>query len=238
MAMPSSTAEKVQELTKIGNEHLLHHRYQEALKEFQAALSLTESIEQPKLKISCILNAGACLITIGEMQRGINLLQSALSLLDSFPSGENESEHLTTRADIYYNIGVGNHRLSDHTQAAVQLKQSIDLYMKNGQQSTAGDAFCALALCYKDSGNVNQQEMSLLSAMELYQQVGDVGNEAMTCIELAIAYQCSKNQEKCLQMLTTARILAARLEDQILHGYTFIILIVYSIDIYLYREDT
>lgn len=213
-----SIEERIQELTTRGHDSLVSGRPKEALESFQSALTLTETLDKgPKLKISSLLNAGACLVTIGEHQRGISLLQSSLSLLDSIPDDQYESEGKQElnilRGDVYYNLGLANQGIGDHQLATKQLKQSIDVYMKNDHQSTAGDVFSVLATCYKDRNELNQEETALLSAQQLYHDCNELGKEALCYSQLAIAYHCNGRGEECIQMLTKAKIIGIGLED-------------------------
>lgn len=88
----SASEEKIKALTAQGTQCLQLGQHHEALIHFQSSLNLTELIDKPRLKLACLLNAGAALVTTGEHQRGISLLQSALTLLDSIPNHESRTE--------------------------------------------------------------------------------------------------------------------------------------------------
>ena len=221
--MDDCSTGKIQELTTRGHEYLLSGQLKEALDSFQSALAVSETIYGAlELKISCLLNTGACLVTVGEHQRGISLLESSLSLLDSIPEDQCKSEDKQKwdllKADHYYNLGLANQSIGHISLAINQLNQSIDLYIRNGHQSTAGDVFCTLAVCCKDNKDSIQQEKTLLSAIQMYHDCNEIGKETLTYSELAIAYQCNGNREKCIQMLTTAKIMGLKLEDINIQG--------------------
>lgn len=227
-----SPEDKVKELTAQGTQCLDIGQTRDALIHFQAALSLTETIDRPKLKLSCLLNTGAALVTTGEHQRGISLLQSALSLLDSIPNHDkktteegnedetpkDDSKHNNwspdyIRGDIYYNLGLANEGMGENSLAVTQLKQAVDYYIKAKQPSIAGDVLYTLSSCFKTHRDYKQQVTALLTAQQLYNESCDPNKEIACFTELAIAYHAMGKREECLQMLTTAKIMGLRLDN-------------------------
>ena len=233
-----SSEEKIRDLTTRGHQCLLSSQYNVALDHFQSALTLTELVDQPRLKLSCFLNTGACLITLGEYQRGISLLKSALILLDSIPSkreagpedkkeheSEDKKEHESEdkkddeiRGDIYYNLGMANQGVVNYLEAVTQFKQSIEYYIKANQPSTAADVYITLATCHQDNEQFDHQITALLNAQQLYHNSGHPGKEALVYAQLAIAYQTIGQKEECISMLTTAKIMGLRLDDTKVQG--------------------
>ena len=239
---PAPTSEeKIRDFITRGHQCLLSSQYNVVLDHFQSALTLTEQVDQPKLKLSCLVNTGACLITLGEYQRGISLLKSALTLLDSISSkrevgsedkkeheSEDKKEHESEdkkehefedkkddeiRGDIYYNLGMANQGISDYLEAVTQFKQSIEYYIQADQPSTAADVYITLATCHHDNEQYDHQITALFNAQQLYHNSGHLGKEALVCAQLAIAYQAIGHKEDCISMLTTAKIMGLRLDD-------------------------
>ena len=228
-----TSEEKIQDFTTRGHQCLLSSQYNVALDHFQSALTLTEQVDQPRLKLSCLVNTGACLITLGEHQRGISLLKSAITLLDSISSKkevgsedkkerepEDKNEHESEvkkddeiRGDIYYNLGMANQGIADYLEAVTQFKQSIEYYIQADQPSTAADVYITLATCHQDNEQFDHQITALFNAQQLYHNSGQLGKEALVCAQLAIAYQTIGQKEECISMLTTAKIMGLRLDD-------------------------
>ena len=209
------------EQTTLGRACVNEDDYQGALERFQSALEKAETLsdnEHPKLKFACLLNLGACLVSSGKAGRGLNMLETALALLESEQEitsceEEKESEIITegSRADLHYNIGMASHVLGDFERAVEGFKHSIAEHMKIGDKKQAAEVFRTLANCHQEGKQYDSQIACLLSAQRLLEEEGEEEREALVCADLAMAYYTAGRDEECQQMLTTAKMKSLRL---------------------------
>ena len=160
MAVPGSSADEaspgttppllkaILEQTTLGRECVNKEDYQGALERFQSALEKAETLsdnQHPKLKFACLLNLGACLVSSGKPGRGLNMLETALALLESEQGNSNceeaeeESQIITegSKADLHYNIGMAAQVLGDCERAVEGFKHSVAEHMKSGDKKQA-----------------------------------------------------------------------------------------------------
>ena len=204
-----------------------------ALEHFESALEKTEDLsdkERPKLKFSCLVNVGACLVSSGEPERGLKRLETAWELLESQGAREREDEDdgateqkdeegsSKERADLLCNIGAAAQAMGDVEKAEENFKRSVDEYIKAGDKDQAGDVFCDLADCHQRKGQREEEIACLLSAQKLYGEAGEEGKEALTCAKLSKAYLAAGRDEESRQMLTTAKMMSLRLDDVKIQG--------------------
>ena len=234
-----SLVKSILEQTALGQECVEKEDLKGALQHFQSALEKTESLsdkEQPKLKLSCLLNAGACLVSSGEPESGLKLLETAWELTESQGTRERDDdgdegkeqqkeeeekeakENSKTRADLLYHIGTAAQAMGDVEKAEANFKRSVDEHIKIGDKNQAADVFCALADCHQRASQHEKQIACLLSAQKLFGEAGEEGKEALSCAELSMAYLATGRDEECRQMLTTAKMMSLRLDDVKMQG--------------------
>lgn len=223
----------ISEQTALGQACVSKGDYHGALEHFQSALEKAETLsdkEQPKLKFSCLLNLGACLVSSGNSIRGLNMLETALALLetgskqdidgkeerkneDSQEEKHNVEEEIKMRADLHYNIGAAAQALGEHERAVEAFKLSVAEHMKIGDKKQAAEVFRALAGCHQQSRQYDSQIACLLSAQRLLGELGEEEREALVCADLSMVYYTAGRDEECRQMLTTAKMMSLRLSD-------------------------
>ena len=120
--------------------------------------------------------------------------------------------------DVYFNAAIAAQGLQDFKKAASSFKVCIGHYMKAGVKNHAAEGFSALASCYREAGQLDEEVGSLLSARQLYYELEDVGNEAMTCMDLAKAYLRVGRKEECKEMVATAKLQVLRVDDPRVQG--------------------
>ena len=196
----------------------------EAAKSFETAAN--EAEESSETKILCFLNAGACLISLGDYRKGLVCLESATSIISSRSAtaseendgGEGDKEMLEVSADVSYNSAVAYQALGDYEQAVVKFEQSTSLHEKAGNLRSAADMLNALASCHREAGQQDKEMAYLTRVQGMYRQLGDCGGEAMTCATLARAYLKAERETDCRQMLSTAKMISSRVDDKKLLG--------------------
>ena len=249
MAVPGSSADEaspgttppllkaILEQTTLGRECVNKEDYQGALERFQSALEKAETLsdnQHPKLKFACLLNLGACLVSSGKPGRGLNMLETALALLESEQGNSNceeaeeaESQIITegSKADLHYNIGMAAQVLGDCERAVEGFKHSVAEHMKSGDKKQAAEVFHTLANCHQQSRQYDSQIACLLSAQRLLEEEGEEEREALVCADLAMTYYTAGRDEECKQMLTTAKMMSlglmkdTRIQGELANSY-------------------
>lgn len=233
----------VNELTKTAYNLLDSGDNEKAIEYFENAAVKARELGNTSAIVPCYLNAGACLVIQGEFRRGRRFLQSALKLLRGKRSSRSELEgqiswsddyrHLTSSsrsaktsgviakdaavrmsADIHHYLGVAHQGMEDYQKARAHLQMSVKLYMKDPSSSGhAAESLTHLSHCYRDMEDVEKEMSSLKGAEELYHELGDSSNEAGTCMELGRLYLREGRADDTKQMLSTARMLCQRVDN-------------------------
>ena len=231
-------APSVNELTRQAHKRLQKGDLQGAMEHYERAVEGAKSTSDPTVKVSSYLNAGACLVSLGHYRRGLGLLESACKILKkagitasdrdteldcialSSPTSSKTKDRqlLEMSADVYFNTAVAAQGLHDFKKATSCFKTSIDLYLKAEAKNHAADGFGSLAGCYREAGKLDQEIASLVSAQQLYNELEDSSNEAMTCMELAKVYLRVGRKEECKRMIATAKLQALRVDDPRIQG--------------------
>lgn len=213
--------ESMPHVMQVAREHLEKGELQKAAKYFERAATESESSETTELKISCFLNAGACLISLGQYKKGLVCLTSAADIISAQSSADlqkgnegDDKEMLKASADVHYNSAVAYQALRDYKKAVKEFQQCIDLYEKSGYLQNAADIFSTLALCHREAGQPESEMACLTRVQGLYKELGDNSGEAMTCAYMARAYLRVGRKEECKQMLSTAKMISLRMDDQ------------------------
>ena len=175
--------------------------------------------------ISCYLNAGACLVSKGQIKDGKGFLFTALRLAKTEqpdtaapPTADNQASMIEIMADIYYNLAVVAQKENDSKKAISFFKISTEFYLKMDCLLHAAESLVSLAECYRHSKEVEEEMSSLQSAQELFHRLEDHYNEAETRLGLARACFREGKTEQAKEMLSTAKLLCLRVDDHSLQG--------------------
>lgn len=219
---PSSGA-SLNRLTQLAHEHLQKGDLTKAMEHFESAVKRSREVGDSSVKISCYLNAGACLVSLGQYKRGLSFLESAASVIKTMDlEGEGESSPdahaLEVSADVFYNTAVAVQGLREYEKAVANFKLCIDLYVKADAKQLAAEGFTSLASCHKEVGHTDKEIACLMCAQQLYSDLGDCSNEALVYVDLAKAYFRIDQRDECKQMLSTAKMLCLRVDDPKVQG--------------------
>lgn len=209
------------ELTGLAYLQLQKGDPQGATEYFERAAEQARDEGDASTMMSCYLNAGACLVSRGQLQQGNKLLLSALKLVKTQKLKTNDGEGTMTEicADIYYNLAVAAQRMDKMKRAISYFKTSVELYLKSESVLHAADALTGLARCHRRAGQSEKEITCLVSAQQLFNQLGDSYKEAEVCLELARTYLMGESRmEDCKEMLSKAKLLCLRIDHRGLQG--------------------
>ena len=203
------------------HEYLKEGELQKAAEYFEKAANESQSSDTAKKKVSCFLNAGACLISLGEYSKGLDCLSSATGIISAESTDEShdgsaeetDGEILEASADIHYNSAIAYHALRDLEKAVGEFEQCIDIYEKSEHFQNAAEVLTTLASCHREAGQTENERTCLTRAQRIYKRLGDSSGEAIACVTLARAYLREGKEEECKQMLSTAKMISSRVED-------------------------
>ena len=220
---PIPTRSTLNKLTRQAHELLQKGNLQGAMQHFDSAADQAKNIKDTNIKISCYLNAGACLISLGQYKKGLGYLDSASRIIKSLKLDENETftpdfHLLEMSADVHYNIAAAAQATNDFERAISSYELCVTLYMKADSKIHAAEGLSALAECYKQAGMFEKEIECLRNSQELYNELGECSSEAMVCVELAKVHLRVGNKEECRVMLGTAKMLCLRVDDQRTQG--------------------
>lgn len=203
------------------HEYLKKGELHRAVEYFERATKESDTSVSTKSKISCFLNAGACLISLGKYNKGLVYLGSAANIISTqspvdFQKGnvDRDKEVLEITADIHYNSAIAYQSLRDYEQAVNKFQQCIDLYIQFGYLHDAAEVLSGLASCHLEAGQPENERACLNRARALYKQLNDHCGEAMVCVDLARSFLRVGRKEECKQMLSTAKMISLRVENQ------------------------
>ncbi len=212
----------VNQLTRQAHEHLRRGDLRKAMEHFEGAVEQSRGVEDLKVKISCYLNAGACLVSLGQYKRGLSFLESASTIVKSIGEEEEESvgrkDMLEMSADVFYNAAVAAQGMREYEKAVSSFNSCIERYLKAGLKEHAAEAFSSLASCHREAGQTDKEVTILASAQQLYNEVGDCGSEALVCVDLANAHLSCARKEECKQMIGQAKMLCLRVDNPQIRG--------------------
>lgn len=205
-------------LTRLGNEEIQKGDLQKALKYFEDAAEKAKKEEDSKVKVSCCLNAGACLVTLSQHQKGLLILEQAIAIIKNVAEFEEDAQAMEVSADVFYNAATAAHALKEFEKAVSYFTASVELYEKLGSKEYAAETLESLANCHRDAKGVDKQIACLARAQQLYNTAGNSGGEALVDVELAKAYQAVRKFDMCKKMLGTAQALSSRLDSLSVKG--------------------
>lgn len=209
-----------QTVMQAAHEYLDKGELAEAAKCFERAANEVKGSSETN--IACFLNAGACLISLGEYKKGLICLESAASIIFSQSATESEEKDgendgkdmLEVSADVSYNSAIAYQALGDYEQAVVKFEQCTDLHEKAGNSRSAADMLNTLALCHREAGQTDKEIDCLTRVQGMYRQLGDCGGEASAYASLARAYLRAGREAECRQMLSTAKMISSRINNK------------------------
>lgn len=208
------------ELTRLAHEHLQNGNLQKAMEHFESAVEKSEGVADISVKISCYLNAGACLVSLGQYERGLSFLESAAGVIKT-NGGDASAQTLEVSADVFYNTAVAEQGLREYNRAVTNFKSCIDLYVKAGSKQQAAEGFVSLAICHKEAGDAHKEIACLTNAQRLYNELGEYSHEALVYVDLAKAYLSIGRQDDCKRMLSTAKMMCLRLDEPKIQGTVY-----------------
>ena len=210
------------EITRLAYLHLGKSDSRMAVGCFLKAAERAKEEDAEVVVISSYLNAGACLVSEGQLKRGNTLLLSALKLTKMQKQEPDTTEArpptMELSADIYYNLAVAAEKMDKFKKAAAYFKTSAECYLEVGCEAHAAESYSSLASCYGKLGESREQLSSLLSARQLHHKLGDPYNEAEACLELARTHLSQGQVDACKEMLSTVKLLCLRVNNHALQG--------------------
>ena len=238
---PGSPEASLNQLTRRAHGHLDKGNVEKAMELFQSAVEQSRSTGDPRSRISCSLNAGACLVSLGRYEEGIGFLEYASRVMKSAGSADageaadnshdadvstnvtllddmSDSQTLGLSADVFFNLGVAMRALRKCGSAAAHFRSCIELYTRAGSKRHAAEGLVSLSKCHRDVREVEQEIACLTNAQLLYGELGDCGSEALVFIDLSRAYLNLGKREESRQMLSTAKMMCLRVDDPQVQG--------------------
>lgn len=209
------------EITRVAHKHLEKGELEKATEHFEKAATEAESVEDSDLKISCFLNAGACLVSLGQYDKGLRLLESAAGVIKTVQGDTEEGGNphvLASSADVHYNSAVACQGMKDHERAAREYQACVELYEKAGYRQHAADALASLAACHRESGQREEERACLIRAQQSYRELEDQRGDAIVSTDLARVCLSLGKTEECKQMLSRAKVICLRVDDQKAQG--------------------
>lgn len=190
-------------------------------------------------KISCSLSTGARLVSLREFRNGLEQLGAAKALLKGMsPSSPAASESrpawsddvqtksmcsqqksmLDLGADVHYSYGVALQNLKEYQEAVLDLKASVDLYLRGGRNMLAAKALVSLSVCYQKVNDADNELKSLLNARHIYNKFEETESEAFVCVELAKAHVRAGKMEECRTLVDNTLTLCLMVTDRLSQG--------------------
>ena len=122
-----ANAYKIRSGIDTGRAKLAEKKYEDALKEFDTALTLAESSKTPESqKLSAMLGKASCLAQTGQPEEGVKLAESVVAKLPP--------EEVDLHAWAYVVLGNCYRQMPDHTKQALLAFLHVDvLYFSNPQ---------------------------------------------------------------------------------------------------------
>ena len=216
-----SSERSLNELARLGHEQVQKGNLKKAMELFESAVAKAIQIGDEKFKISCYLNVGACLVSLGEHRKGLHFLELASDNFDlSADDHEDLDNHsLDINADVCYNAGIASQGLREYEKAVSYFNSAVDLYTRAGSRDHAAETLTTgLAACYREMGQQEKAIEALLRAQQLYSEMENCSSEALVCTELARAYLRTGEAAECKQVLSQAKMLCLRVDDQNIQG--------------------
>ena len=205
----SATSAVVERLNQAAKEQLESGNYEKALEHYVSAVEESERTKNHDTEYACLLNAGACMVSLGRCNEGLRLLERAIDIVNS--SGKQlVGDSATTHADVYFNAGVAAQELKEFEKAETYFKLSLELYLALQLKHYASEACSKLAKCYRHLGNTEKEIDALQGCQKLCHDLGDCDAEALACGELVVAYLLGNKIGECRQALCTAKMMCLR----------------------------
>lgn len=205
----SATSAVVERLNQAAKEQLEGGNYEKALEHYVSAVQESERLKNHDTEYACLLNAGACMVSLGRCKEGLQLLERAINIVDT--SGkELDKDSATVHADVYFNAGVAAQELKDFEKAESYFKLSLKLYLAFSLKQYASEACSNLAKCYRHLGNTEKEVSALQGSQKLCHDIGNSDAEALACGELVVAYLLGNKIAECRQALCTAKMMCLR----------------------------
>ena len=198
----------VQALTKLGHEYLSKDSSSEATETFLEAYQLAKQIGNEYTLRGCMFNLGACYVATGNPKTGLKYLEQAVPPEDCDDGPENF-------ADLWYNIGIARHALSNIDEAIIAYKKAYDAY-KGTESNNRLEAECLskLAVCYHLKHKLQDSHDMYTQAQEIYSQLNDKNNEALCLVsETGILSQMG-NIDECAKTLNSLLDVCQQVEDK------------------------
>lgn len=142
LAAAPADAYKIKAGIDIGRAKLAEKKYEDALKEFDTALGLTEKAKVPETqKLSAMLGKASCLAQTGQPAEGVKLAEAVVTKLSP--------EEVDLHAWAYVVLGNCYRQMPDHTKQALLAFLHVDvLYFSNPQLHA--EALWNLATLWQD----------------------------------------------------------------------------------------
>lgn len=127
LAAAPADAYKIKAGIDIGRAKLAEKKYEDALKEFDTALGLTEKAKAPQTQtLSAMLGKASCLANTGQPAEGVKLAEEVITKLSP--------EEVDLHAWAYVVLGNCYRQMPDHTKQALLAFLHVDvLYFSNPQ---------------------------------------------------------------------------------------------------------
>ncbi|MHA2288995.1 MAG: tetratricopeptide repeat protein, partial [Promethearchaeota archaeon] len=191
--------------------------FENSFKNFEAAITINESIKSPEFKNLIAINYEYKLKLIAKAQLEIEKLNYDVAIEDCNKAIELDS----TFIDAYFYIGIVNNKKQEYEAAITYFKKSIDLsptyakswnhmgfsYEKLGQLERAIDSYkkavgfeSKYALANYNLGNAYKQEKQLDNAIESYKKATEIDpNYALAWLFMGYSYLDKNDYHSAIQ---------------------------------------
>lgn len=202
-------------LTRLGNEEVQKGDLRKALKYFQDAAEKAQKEHDSKVKISCCLNAGACLVSLSQHNKGLLFLEQAIAIIKNV---EEDAQAAEVNGDVFYNAATAAYALKEFEKSVSYFTASIERYEKLGSKDHVAETLESLASCHRDMKDFEKQIACLVRAQQVYKETANSCGEALIDVELAKAYQSVRRFDLCKQTLGAAQVLSSKLDSLSVKG--------------------
>ncbi len=203
----NSLKEEADRFFEQGNQQFKTSQFQAALRSYQQALKIYQSIKDRKGEGKALGNLGIAYRSLGDYKQAIQYQQQSLSIKRAIGDKLGEGQSLG-------NLGLAYDSLGDYKQAIQYQQQSLSIARAIGDKLGEGQSLGNLGLAYDSLGDYKQAIQYQQQSLSIARAIGDKQGEGASLNNLGIAYRSLGDYKLAIQYQQQSLVIARALGDK------------------------
>ncbi|MFB2938746.1 CHAT domain-containing protein [Aerosakkonemataceae cyanobacterium BLCC-F154] len=212
LARSQNDRSQADQLLQRGIQEYRSSQFFEAIKSWEAALKIYQSLSNKQQEKMLLGNLGAAYLIVGNNQKAIEVSQALLKIAQ-------ETDDRQSTAQAFANLGIAYRVLGNYNQAIDSQQKALAIMQEIGDRQNQGNILINLANAYEALGYYDKALTLQNQALTIARELKNPQAESAALGNLGAIYATQGNYQKAMQFYQESLTLAKSINDRQGEGF-------------------